>query len=132
MKSIPIPTKSQVERVANEVNELATKCVEDNVALLLITLARVYGFREKRLNVLIDNFKQIKEEYQNHSDDGVFDVRIAEELQSIGIDPNRLYSKHNNIKLQIQNDKKRKESKQATIKEQYEMKRLLDEMRKCL
>lgn len=132
MKSIPIPTKSQVERVANEVNEVAMKCVEDNVALLLITLSRACGFGSKRLNNLIDRYDAVKNEYQNYCDDDIFEEKINAELNAIGVDPGRIYSKQSNIKIQIQKEKKRQENKQLSIKEQYEIKRLIEEMRKCL
>lgn len=132
MKSIPTPTKSQIERVANEVNETAMKCVEDNVALLLITLARACGFGSKRLNNLIDRYDEVKKEYQSYCDDDIFEEKINAELNAIGVDPGRIYSNQSNIKIQIQKEKKKQENKQLSIKEQYEIKRLIEEMRKCL
>jgi len=132
MKASWTPTREQVERVSQEVNDLAMKCIADNTALLLIAIARTFGFREKRLNILINGFNQVRDEYENYSDDGVFDIKINAELQAIGIDPKTLYSQNTDIKRQIQSSKKRKESKQLTLKEQYEMKKIFDEMRKCL
>lgn len=130
MKASWTPTRKQVERVSQEVNDLTMKCIADNTALLLIAIARTFGFREKRLKILINEFNRVESEYENYSDDGVFDIKINAELQAIGIDPKTLYSQNTDIKQLIQHGKKRKESKQPTLKEQYEMKKMLDEMRK--
>lgn len=128
MKAIPTPTKEQCARVAQEVNDLTTKCIQDNSALFLIALARKFGFRGKRLNDLILEFNATEAEYQKYSDDGVFDETICKELSTIGVEPKTIYTEILDIKQQIQKNKKYRESKQLSLKEQYEMKKTREKM----
>ena len=56
--------------------------------------------------------------------------KISEELKAIGIDPEQIYLEAENVMKRMQKNKKKREYRQLTLKEQYEMKRFLDEMRK--
>lgn len=127
MKAIPTPTKKQCERVAQEVQQEAMLSVYDNVAMLLIALGRKYGFRQKRIAELINVFNEVSVEYLQHADDGVFDEMIEKELNAIGIEKSVIYQEKD-IKIQIQKQKKRRESQQLSIKEQIEAERLREKM----
>lgn len=130
MKASKKPTKDQIERVAQEVDDIMIKNTADNSALMLIALARKFGFRGKRLTDLINEFNAVREEYEVHFNDDVFDIKISEELKAIGIDPEQIYLETENVMKRMQKNKKKREYRQLTLKEQYEMKRFLDEMRK--
>lgn len=130
MKASKKPTKDQIERVAQEVDDIMIKNTADNSALMLIALARKFGFRGKRLTDLINEFNAVREEYEVHFNDDVFDIKISEELKAIGIDPEQIYLEAENVMKRMQKNKKKREYRQLTLKEQYEMKRFLDEMRK--
>lgn len=127
MKAIPTPTKKQCERVAQEVQQEAMLSVYDNVAMLLIALGRKYGFRQKRIAELINAFNEVSVEYLQHADDGVFDEMIEKELNALGIEKSIIYQEKD-IKIQIQKQKKRRESQQLSIKEQIEAERLREKM----
>ena len=127
MKAIPTPTRKQCERVAQEVQQEAMLSVYDNVAMLLIALGRKYGFRQKRIAELINVFNEVSVEYLQHADDGVFDEMIEKELNAIGIEKSVIYQEKD-IKIQIQKQKKRRESQQLSIKEQIEAERLREKM----
>lgn len=127
MKAIPTPTRKQCERVAQEVQQEAMLIVYDNVAMLLIALGRKYGFRQKRIAELINAFNEVSVEYLQHADDGVFDEMIEKELNAIGIEKSVIYQEKD-IKIQIQKQKKRRESQQLSIKEQIEAERLREKM----
>ena len=127
MKAIPTPTRKQCERVAQEVQQEAMLSVYDNVAMLLIALGRRYGFRQKRIAELINVFNEVSVEYLQHADDGVFDEMIEKELNAIGIEKSVIYQEKD-IKIQIQKQKKRRESQQLSIKEQIEAERLREKM----
>lgn len=127
MKAIPMPTRKQCERVAQEVQQEAMLSVYDNVAMLLIALGRKYGFRQKRIAELINAFNEVSVEYLQHADDGVFDEMIEKELNAIGIEKSVIYQERD-IKIQIQKQKKRRESQQLSIKEQIEAERLREKM----
>lgn len=127
MKAIPTPTRKQCERVAQEVQQEAMLSVYDNVAMLLIALGRKYGFRQKRIAELINAFNEVSAEYLQHADDGVFDEMIEKELNAIGIEKSVIYQERD-IKIQIQKQKKRRESQQLSIKEQIEAERLREKM----
>lgn len=127
MKAMPTPTKKQCERVAQEVQQEAMLSVYDNVAMLLIALGRRYGFRQKRIAELINVFNEVSIEYLQHADDGVFDEMIEKELNAIGIEKSVIYQEKD-IKIQIQKQKKRRESQQLSIKEQIEAERLREKM----
>ena len=127
MKAIPTPTRKQCERVAQEVQQEAMLSVYDNVAMLLIALGRRYGFRQKRITELINAFNEVSVEYLQHADDGVFDEMIEKELNAIGIEKSVIYQERD-IKIQIQKQKKRRESQQLSIKEQIEAERLREKM----
>lgn len=127
MKAIPAPTRKQCERVAQEVQQEAMLSVYDNVAMLLIALGRKYGFRQKRIAELINTFNEVSVEYLQHADDGVFDEMIEKELNAIGIEKSVIYQEKD-IKIQIQKQKKRRESQQLSIKEQIEAERLREKM----
>lgn len=130
MKASKKPTKDQIERVAQKVDDIMIKNTSDNSALMLIALARKFGFRGKRLTDLINEFNAVREEYEVHFNDDVFDIKISEELKAIGIDPEQIYLETENVMKRMQKNKKKREYRQLTLKEQYEMKRFLDEMRK--
>lgn len=132
MKASKKPTKDQIERVSQEVNDIMIKNTADNSALMLIALARKFGFRGKRLTDLINEFNAVREEYEVHFNDDVFEIRISEELKAIGIDPEQIYLETENIMKRMQKNKKKREYRQLTLKEQYEMKKLLDEMRNSI
>lgn len=127
MKAIPTPTKKQCERVAQEVQQEAMLSIYDNVAMLLIALGRKYGFRQKRIAELINAFNEVSIEYLQHADDGVFDEMIEKELNALGIEKSVIYQERD-IKIQIQKQKKRRESQQLSIKEQIEAERLREKM----
>lgn len=127
MKAIPTPTKEQCARVAQEVQQEAMLSIYDNVAMLLIALGRKYGFRQKRIAELINAFNEVSVEYLQHADDGVFDEMIEKELNAIGIEKSVIYQEKD-IKIQIQKQKKRRESQQLSIKEQIEAERLREKM----
>lgn len=127
MKAIPTPTRKQRERVAQEVQQEAMLSVYDNVAMLLIALGRKYGFRQKRISELINAFNEVSVEYLQHADDGVFDEMIEKELNAIGIEKSVVYQEKD-IKMQVQKQKKRRESQQLSIKEQIEAERLREKM----
>lgn len=127
MKAIPTPTRKQCERVAQEVQQEAMLSVYDNVAMLLIALGRKYGFRQKRIAELINVFNEVSIEYLQHADDGVFDEMIEKELNALGIEKSVIYQERD-IKIQIQKQKKRRESQQLSIKEQIEAERLREKM----
>lgn len=127
MKAIPTPTRKQCERVAQEVQQEAMLSIYDNVAMLLIALGRKYGFRQKRIAELINVFNEVSIEYLQHADDGVFDEMIEKELNAIGIEKSVIYQEKD-IKIQIQKQKKRRESQQLSIKEQIEAERLREKM----
>lgn len=127
MKAIPTPTKEQCARVAQEVQQEAMLIVYDNVSMLLIALGRRYGFRQKRIAELINVFNEVSVEYLQHADDGVFDEMIEKELNAIGIEKSVIYQEKD-IKMQIQKQKKRRESQQLSIKEQIEAERLREKM----
>lgn len=127
MKAIPTPTKKQCERVAQEVQQEAMLSIYDNVAMLLIALGRKYGFRQKRIAELINAFNEVSVEYLQHADDGVFDEMIEKELNALGIEKSVIYQEKD-IKIQIQKQKKRRESQQLSIKEQIEAERLREKM----
>lgn len=130
MKASKKPMKDQIERVAQKVDDIMIKNTADNSALMLIALARKFGFRGKRLTDLINEFNAVREEYEVHFNDDVFDIKISEELKAIGIDPEQIYLETENVMKRMQKNKKKREYRQLTLKEQYEMKRFLDEMRK--
>lgn len=127
MKAIPTPTRKQCERVAQEVQQEAMLSIYDNVAMLLIALGRKYGFRQKRIAELINAFNEVSIEYLQHADDGVFDEMIEKELNAIGIEKSVIYQERD-IKIQVQKQKKRRESQQLSIKEQIEAERLREKM----
>lgn len=127
MKAIPTPTRKQCERVAQEVQQEAMLSVYDNVAMLLIALGRKYGFRQKRIAELINAFNEVSVEYLQHADDGVFDEMIEKELNALGIEKSVIYQERD-IKIQVQKQKKRRESQQLSIKEQIEAERLREKM----
>lgn len=127
MKAIPTPTKKQCERVAQEVQQEAMLSIYDNVAMLLIALGRKYGFRQKRIAELINVFNEVSVEYLQHADDGVFDEMIEKELNALGIEKSVIYQERD-IKIQVQKQKKRRESQQLSIKEQIEAERLREKM----
>lgn len=127
MKAIPTPTKKQCERVAQEVQQEAMLSIYDNVAMLLIALGRKYGFRQKRIAELINAFNEVSIEYLQHADDGVFDEMIEKELNALGIEKSVIYQERD-IKIQIQKQKKRRESQQLSIKEQIEAEQLREKM----
>lgn len=127
MKAIPTPTKEQCARVAQEVQQEAMLSVYDNVSMLLIALGRKYGFRQKRIAELINVFNEVSVEYLQHADDGVFDEMIEKELNAIGVEKSVIYQEKD-IKIQIQKQKKRRESQQLSIKEQIEAERLRKKM----
>lgn len=127
MKAIPTPTKEQCARVAQEVQQEAMLSIYDNVAMLLIALGRKYGFRQKRIAELINVFNEVSVEYLQHADDGVFDEMIEKELNALGIEKSVIYQERD-IKIQIQKQKKRRESQQLSIKEQIEAERLREKM----
>lgn len=127
MKAIPTPTRKQCERVAQEVQQEAMLSVYDNVAMLLIALGRKYGFRQKRIAELINVFNEVSVEYLQHADDGVFDEMIEKELNALGVEKSVIYQERD-IKIQIQKQKKRRESQQLSIKEQIEAERLREKM----
>lgn len=127
MKAIPTPTRKQCERVAQEVQQEAMLSIYDNVAMLLIALGRKYGFRQKRIAELINVFNEVSVEYLQHADDGVFDEMIEKELNALGIEKSVIYQERD-IKIQIQKQKKRRESQQLSIKEQIEAERLREKM----
>lgn len=127
MKAIPTPTKEQCARVAQEVQQEAMLSVYDNVAMLLIALGRKYGFRQKRIAELINVFNEVSVEYLQHADDGVFDEMIEKELNALGIEKSVIYQEKD-IKIQVQKQKKRRESQQLSIKEQIEAERLREKM----
>ena len=127
MKAIPTPTRRQCERVAQEVQHEAMLNVYDNVAMLLIALGRKYGFRQKRIAELINVFNEVSVEYLQHADDGVFDEMIEKELKAIGIEKSVIYQ-DKDIKMQVQKQKKIRESQQLSIKEQIEAERLREKM----
>lgn len=127
MKAIPTPTRKQCERVAQEVQQEAMLSVYDNVAMLLIALGRKYGFRQKRIAELINAFNEVSVEYLQHADDGVFDEMIEKELNALGIEKSVIYQQKD-IKIQVQKQKKRRESQQLSIKEQIEAERLREKM----
>ncbi len=127
MKAIPTPTKEQCARVAQEVQQEAMLSVYDNVAMLLIALGRKYGFRQKRIAELINAFNEVSVEYLQHADDGVFEEMIEKELNAIGIEKSVIYQEKD-IKMQVQKQKKRRESQQLSIKEQIEAERLREKM----
>lgn len=101
--------------------------VYDNVAMLLIALGRKYGFRQKRIAELINVFNEVSVEYLQHADDGVFDEMIEKELNALGIEKSVIYQEKD-IKIQVQKQKKRRESQQLSIKEQIEAERLREKM----
>lgn len=127
MKAIPTPTKEQCARVAQEAQQEAMLSIYDNVAMLLIALGRKYGFRQKRIAELINAFNEVSVEYLQHADDGVFDEMIEKELNALGIEKSIIYQEKD-IKIQIQKQKKRRESQQLSIKEQIEAERLREKM----
>lgn len=117
MKASKKPTKDQIERVAQEVDDIMIKNTADNSALMLIALARKFGFRGKRLTDLINEFNAVREEYEVHFNDDVFDIKISEELKAIGIDPEQIYLETENVMKRMQKNKKKREYRQLTLKE---------------
>ena len=130
MKAIPTPTKKQVQRVAQDVHDITMRCVADNTAMLLIAVARRYGFREKRINDIIVEFNQVSREYHQYDEDGVFYDKINEEPRAIGVDMKKLIDIRD--VMQEIHKKKKKEENRMSIKEEYEMRRQVEKMRGLL
>lgn len=129
MKAIPGYTKQTYERLAQDMHQAMLKSLGDNFAMFAIALSRLYGFGEKRLNDLFNEFNKVEEEFEEHEADGVFDQKIRENLEAIGIKYECIYERSPAISLLVQSDKKKAQSRQMSLKEQFEMERVIREMR---
>ena len=78
-------TKKEMEWLCEEVMEQIENCIDGNGMVFIIALSRYLGWKEKRLNKFIAYLNEIMDEFHQHTVDGVFDIKIREEIEETGL-----------------------------------------------
>lgn len=93
MKShIPMNRKMQ-EELCNSVWEDISNCINSNGALMIIALARLTGWKKKRMEKFIELNNAVQKEFRQYELDGAFDIMVERELEEIGLDKDQLLPK---------------------------------------
>lgn len=133
MKSRNVTNKKDVERVAQQVYESSTECINQAVAETIIDVCEYLGFGKKRANDLITYMETQSQKWHEASEDGILDSVINRELKDLGIDPTRIYEETGDIKRLCRNaEKNRQQPAVKSIREASEMQDKLQAMRELM
>lgn len=97
MKSHLPPDRKMLERT----KELAFKdffiIMQKNKALDFIAMAKFFGIGKKRISQYLDFLAEFRKTFDEWEHDGVFELKVRQELENIGIDYNWLMD--DNVKM---------------------------------
>lgn len=86
MKARIQPTKLDVERVNEQVWSTICEAQTSSNAIMLIAVKRKFGLGPKRIRELCEYFEEVRKEFDQYDADGVFQDKINEELEDVGVD----------------------------------------------
>lgn len=130
MKARPTPTKQDIKRVEERVWKETLECIVDEGALGLVAVKRFFGMGEKRMDAYLKCLQEIKAEYKVYDKDGVFLDKLREELESVGIDFDELYTVDQTFEETYRSQRREDRSQQLSMKEAAELKMKLDAFRR--
>lgn len=130
MKARPTPTKQDIKRVEERVWKETLECIVDEGALGLVAVKRFFGMGEKRMDAYLKCLQEIKAEYKVYDKDGVFLDKLREELESVGIDFDELYTVDQTFEETYRSQRREDRSQQLSMKEAAEVKMKLDAFRR--
>lgn len=115
MKShIPMNRKMQ-EELCNSVREDISNCINSNGMLMIIALARLTGWKKKRMEKFIELNNEVQKEFRQYELDGVFDIMAERELEEIGLDKNQLLPKPIDFMKERRTQRREKEKHDAPV-----------------
>ena len=115
MKShIPMNRKMQ-EELCRNVWEDVTNCINSNGMLMVIALARLTGWKKKRMEKFIEMNNAIQKEFRQYELDGVFDIMAERELEEIGLDKDQLLPKPIDFMKERRTQRREKEKHDAPV-----------------
>jgi hypothetical protein len=116
-----------VERVSEAVWVQTLECLIDDNAINLIAVKRFFGLGPKRVKQFLAALEEVKAEYEEYDKDGIFREKIAEELETVGVDTTDLYTVDESFNA-ARKRYTRRERPQLSIAEAYDIKRKLEAM----
>ena len=115
MKShIPMNRKMQ-EELCNSVWEDISNCINSNGMLMIIALARLTGWKKKRMEKFIELNNAVQKEFRQYELDGVFDIMAERELEEIGLDKDQLLPKPIDFMQERRTQRREKEKHDAPV-----------------
>lgn len=115
MKShIPINRKMQ-EELCRNVWEDVTNCINSNGMLMIIALARLTGWKKKRMEKFIELNNEVQKEFRQYELDGVFNIMAERELEEIGLEKDQLLPKPIDFMKERRTQRREKEKHDAPV-----------------
>lgn len=136
MKSRLRPSRKEVERVEEEVFDVTVEACQDNNAFFLLALNAEFGFGPERMKRMVRKYNEISDYFAQLRADGMTyedtNDRIREALDSIGIDPDSVYTGKFAF-YEVAREKRLSEKEHIpTFREAVEAKALLDKARNLM
>lgn len=127
MKARSVPTRKQIERVAEQCSHEIIECLQDENAISLIATMRFFGLGKKRARDYLNFLADVKAEFGKYGKEGILKVKVEEEISAVGIRINEIYEPPESIREVLR--QKRVQKKSVSMAEAYEMSKKLDAMR---
>ena len=127
MKARPVPTRKQIERVAEQCSHEIIECLQDENAISLIATMRFFGLGKKRVRDYLNFLAEVKAEFGRYGKEGILKIKVEEEISAVGIRINEIYEQPESIKEVLR--QKRVQKKSVSMAEAYDISKKLDAMR---
>lgn len=115
MKShIPMNRKMQ-EELCRDVWQDVSNCINSNGMLMIIALARLTGWKKKRMEKFIELNNAVQKEFRQYELDGVFDIMAERELEEIGLEKDQLLPKPIDFMKERRTQRREKEKHDAPV-----------------
>lgn len=129
MRVRSVPTRKQIERVADECNEEIIECLQSENAVNIIATIRFFGLGEKRIKRYLEFLADVKAEFRDYDRDGISTEKIIEELTANNIDYKEIYERPKNIRECLRQSRAEKKHKGVSIAEAYKMSSQIDSLK---
>lgn len=115
MKShIPMNRKMQ-EELCNSVWKDISNCINSNGMLMIIAIARLTGWKKKRMEKFIELNNAVQKEFRQYELDGVFNIMVERELEEIGLEKDQLLPKPIDFMRERRTQRREKEKHDAPV-----------------
>lgn len=129
MKANISPTDNQSERATAYAMNIMNINLDRYRSIYVIAACEMFGLGSKRANAFIDLVLKRIQDFEDYDDPEIMDRKIKENLETYGVDPDRLFTSEYKTIKQIAAEEKAKKKAKISLAEANIMKRNLENMR---